>query len=125
MGKSKKDSKKSTKTFDSSDEEMDTTITATIEAATDEGIEVSSRDKVHVDTKPIPDTVSEPVKKALTKMGIMSLFEVQFKTLDAAMNGDDMIIQARTGSGKTLGFALPTVERLVQGGFHLNCHILG
>ena len=114
MGKSKKDSKKSTKTFDSSDEEMDTTITATIEAATDEGIEVSSRDKVHVATQPIPDTVSEPVKKALTKMGIMSLFEVQFKTLDAAMNGDDMIIQARTGSGKTLGFALPTVERLVQ-----------
>merc|ERR1712127_579615 len=31
-----------------------------------------------------------------------------------SMNGDDMIIQARTGSGKTLGFALPTVERLVQ-----------
>merc|ERR1711884_71941 len=63
---------------------------------------------------PIPESVSSEVKSALEKMKITSLFEVQYKSLDMAMNGDDMIIQARTGSGKTLGFVLPTVERLVQ-----------
>ena len=111
MGKNK-NSKKPTKKFESSDEEEEKPVVKTEEASTDEGFDENGKPKVK--TMPIPDSISSEVKSALAKMKITSLFEVQYKSLDMAMNGDDMIIQARTGSGKTLGFVLPTVERLVQ-----------
>ncbi|KAL4239678.1 Nucleolar RNA helicase 2 [Mactra antiquata] len=45
-------------------------------------------------------------------MGINHLFPVQYKSFEMTMEGTDVILQARTGTGKTLSFAIPLVEKL-------------
>ncbi|MDP3713273.1 MAG: DEAD/DEAH box helicase [Mycobacteriales bacterium] len=49
---------------------------------------------------------------ALDAMGITSPFPIQHMTLQIAMGGHDLIGQARTGTGKTLGFGVPLLERV-------------
>ena len=44
--------------------------------------------------------------------GIVSLFPVQHMTFNNVYAKEDMIVRDLTGSGKTLGFALPIVEYL-------------
>ncbi|XP_064633451.1 nucleolar RNA helicase 2-like [Lineus longissimus] len=56
--------------------------------------------------------LSEPVIERLKVKGIQYLFPIQSKTFDHVLAGQDMIAQARTGSGKTLSFVLPLVELL-------------
>ena len=46
-------------------------------------------------------------------MGIVSPFPIQEMTLPVALAGHDIIGQAKTGTGKTLGFGLPTIQRVV------------
>lgn len=47
-------------------------------------------------------------------MQIEKLFEVQSVTFEKTKNGNDLIVQAATGSGKTLSFVLPIMEKLIQ-----------
>lgn len=42
----------------------------------------------------------------------MSPFPIQEMTLPVALSGSDVIGQAKTGTGKTLGFGLPLLERV-------------
>eukprot|EP00301_Raphidiophrys_heterophryoidea_P011599 c17741_g1_i1.p1 GENE.c17741_g1_i1~~c17741_g1_i1.p1 ORF type:complete len:710 (+),score=183.07 c17741_g1_i1:88-2130(+) len=58
--------------------------------------------------------ISEVRKEILRKLSINSLFEIQAKTYSIVTEGKDLIARAQTGSGKTLGFALPIVERLSE-----------
>lgn len=51
--------------------------------------------------------------EALEAVGIMSPFPIQEMTLPVALAGSDVIGQAKTGTGKTLGFGLPLLERVV------------
>jgi superfamily II DNA/RNA helicase len=51
--------------------------------------------------------------EALTKAGITRAFAIQEYALPIAMRGTDLIGQAPTGTGKTLGFGLPMLERLL------------
>ena len=46
-------------------------------------------------------------------MGILEAFPIQEMTLPVALAGHDVIGQAKTGTGKTLGFALPLLEAVV------------
>ncbi|KAJ0056146.1 hypothetical protein NL108_003430, partial [Boleophthalmus pectinirostris] len=48
--------------------------------------------------------------------GVSYLFDIQVKTFDSVYDGDDVIAQARTGTGKTFSFALPLVEKLQKNG---------
>ncbi|MFE0028656.1 DEAD/DEAH box helicase [Amycolatopsis sp. NPDC059021] len=50
--------------------------------------------------------------KALGEAGIERTFAIQALTLPLAMAGDDLIGQARTGMGKTLGFGVPLLHRV-------------
>ncbi|HEX9888612.1 MAG TPA: DEAD/DEAH box helicase [Nitriliruptorales bacterium] len=50
--------------------------------------------------------------EALAEAGITEPFPIQELTLPVALDGHDVIGQARTGSGKTLGFGLPLLNRL-------------
>ena len=52
---------------------------------------------------------------ALERKGIQTAFPVQAATLPDALAGRDVLGRARTGSGKTLGFALPMIARLSAG----------
>lgn len=40
------------------------------------------------------------------------MFEIQAATFDAIFDGNDVLARARTGTGKTLAFALPVIEKL-------------
>ena len=59
---------------------------------------------------------------ALTKRAIaevlcyQTLTKVQAETLPLALQGIDLIAKARTGTGKTVAFLLPTIERLLAAG---------
>jgi superfamily II DNA/RNA helicase len=54
--------------------------------------------------------------EALAEVGITSPFPIQEMTLPLALTGADIIGQARTGTGKTLGFGLPLLQRIDTAG---------
>ncbi|MEU7475756.1 DEAD/DEAH box helicase [Lentzea sp. NPDC042327] len=56
--------------------------------------------------------VRDEIVKALGEAGIERTFAIQELTLPIALAGDDVIGQARTGTGKTLGFGVPLLHRL-------------
>ncbi|GHH57121.1 DEAD/DEAH box helicase [Lentzea cavernae] len=56
--------------------------------------------------------VREEIVKALSEAGIERTFAIQELTLPIALAGDDVIGQARTGTGKTLGFGVPLLHRV-------------
>ena len=51
--------------------------------------------------------------EALEAVGITTPFPIQEMTLPVALAGNDVIGQAKTGTGKTLGFGLPLLERVI------------
>jgi superfamily II DNA/RNA helicase len=56
--------------------------------------------------------IAEPICAALEAEGITTAFPIQALTLPVALDGHDLIGQARTGTGKTLAFGIPILERL-------------
>jgi len=57
--------------------------------------------------------VHPQIVEALAAAGILHPFPIQAMTLPVALGGHDIIGQAKTGTGKTLGFGLPLLERVV------------
>ena len=51
---------------------------------------------------------------ALERAGITTPFAIQEMTLSVALMGTDLIGQARTGTGKTLAFGIPVLQRSVS-----------
>ncbi|MDT4906130.1 MAG: hypothetical protein QOH52_4146 [Pseudonocardiales bacterium] len=56
--------------------------------------------------------VKPEIIEALADVGIVRTFAIQELTLPIALAGNDLIGQARTGMGKTLGFGVPLLNRL-------------
>jgi superfamily II DNA/RNA helicase len=56
--------------------------------------------------------IAEPICAALEAEGITTAFPIQALTLPVALAGHDLIGQARTGTGKTLAFGIPILQRL-------------
>ncbi|MCW2886696.1 MAG: box helicase domain protein [Streptosporangiaceae bacterium] len=52
---------------------------------------------------------------ALESEGIVDAFPIQALALPIALNGQDMVGQARTGTGKTFAFGIPLLQRVRQG----------
>ncbi len=59
--------------------------------------------------------ISDEICRGLEAAGIFTTFPIQALTLPLALRGQDIIGQARTGTGKTLAFGIPLLE-LVQDG---------
>jgi superfamily II DNA/RNA helicase len=59
--------------------------------------------------------VAEPICAALEAAGIITAFPIQALALPIALEGHDLIGQARTGTGKTLAFGVPILQRLDDG----------
>jgi len=57
--------------------------------------------------------IDDRVCSALTQAGITHPFPIQELTLPLALTGADLIGQARTGTGKTLAFGIPLVQRAI------------
>jgi superfamily II DNA/RNA helicase len=53
------------------------------------------------------------IADALESVGITTPFPIQQMTLPIALMGTDLIGQARTGTGKTLAFGIPVLQRIV------------
>jgi superfamily II DNA/RNA helicase len=53
------------------------------------------------------------IADALERAGIVTPFAIQEMTLSVALMGTDLIGQARTGTGKTLAFGIPILQRTV------------
>jgi superfamily II DNA/RNA helicase len=56
--------------------------------------------------------VAEPICAALEASGITAAFPIQALAVPIALEGQDLIGQARTGTGKTLAFGIPLLQRL-------------
>ncbi|MEK9809396.1 MAG: DEAD/DEAH box helicase [Candidatus Nanopelagicales bacterium] len=66
---------------------------------------------------PAPPTFLElgadaDIARALAETGIERAFPIQAMTLPLALEGRDLIGQAKTGTGKTLGFGIPLLQRV-------------
>jgi superfamily II DNA/RNA helicase len=57
--------------------------------------------------------VREDIVASLADAGITHPFPIQAMTLPVALSGHDIIGQAKTGTGKTLGFGIPALQRVV------------
>ena len=55
-----------------------------------------------------------PLVQALAKDGITVAFPIQSMTIEDALAGRDVCGKAKTGSGKTLGFGLPMLQRIAE-----------
>jgi ATP-dependent RNA helicase MSS116, mitochondrial len=48
------------------------------------------------------------------RMGIHTMTDVQRMTINECLDGSDVIAQARTGTGKTIAFLMPIIQRLMH-----------
>ncbi|XP_043700640.1 DEAD-box ATP-dependent RNA helicase 53, mitochondrial-like isoform X3 [Telopea speciosissima] len=58
--------------------------------------------------------IAPEIVSSLARRGITKLFPIQRAVLEPAMQGRDMIGRARTGTGKTLAFGIPIMDRIIQ-----------
>jgi len=78
-----------------------------------EGEELAARAPVKPESPLFADLgVRAETVQALADHGIIRTFAIQELTLPIALAGHDVIGQARTGTGKTLGFGVPILQRV-------------
>ena len=56
--------------------------------------------------------ISDDIKKAIDEMGFAKLTPIQERAIPKSLDGRDVMGQAQTGSGKTIAFAIPIIERI-------------
>jgi superfamily II DNA/RNA helicase len=78
---------------------------------------------LHAQAPVLPDSpafadfdINPEIVRALADVGIVRTFAIQELTLPIALAGNDLIGQARTGTGKTLGFGVPLLNQLTLPG---------
>ncbi|GAA4904585.1 superfamily II DNA/RNA helicase [Stackebrandtia albiflava] len=70
---------------------------------------------MHADSPSFSDLgVRTETVEALAAIGITQAFAIQEYAIPIAMRGNDIIGRAPTGTGKTLGFGVPILERVVS-----------
>nr|AAI08449.1 LOC398188 protein [Xenopus laevis] len=70
------------------------------------------KEKIDGDFSKFP--ISKDTIKNLQAKGVTYLFPIQSKTFHTVYSGKDVVVQARTGTGKTFSFGIPLVERLSE-----------
>ncbi|KAI1377803.1 DEAD-domain-containing protein [Hypoxylon crocopeplum] len=59
--------------------------------------------------------VNERIVRSITEdMGYEKMTDVQSLTINPALKGVDLVAQAKTGTGKTLGFLIPVLQRILE-----------
>ncbi|MGO4886191.1 DEAD/DEAH box helicase [Anaerobacillus sp. MEB173] len=59
--------------------------------------------------------IRKEINHSLKSLGIVSPTSIQERTIPTVLEGKDVIAQAQTGTGKTLAFVLPILERIDVG----------
>src|SRR5674476_1665575 len=88
---------------------MTTEETTTASDATKTPVAPAVPEKTFADFNVHPDIVA-----SLAEEGIIHPFPIQAMTLAVALGGHDIIGQAKTGTGKTLGFGIPMIQRVIS-----------
>ena len=60
--------------------------------------------------------LSADVRQAIDELGYTNPTPVQLAGFEPAVRGGSLVVQARTGTGKTAAFGLPLVDQLVRRG---------
>ena len=68
--------------------------------------------------------INPDIQRALDAQGIYTLSPIQAQSLPHALAGKDVIGQAQTGSGKTLCFVIPALEKIDQSNFSVQVVML-
>lgn len=71
-------------------------------------------DKREAQFMPYPEDMSSELSGFLRNQGIEKLYSHQFEMFNRAIRGENVIITTSTASGKTLGFLLPVVEKILK-----------
>ncbi|KGN40087.1 DEAD/DEAH box helicase [Knoellia aerolata] len=86
------------------------------EAIPDE-IAIEATKQATADVQTFADFSIHPdIVDALAGHGILTPFPIQAMTLPVALSGHDIIGQAKTGTGKTLGFGIPLLNKVIARG---------
>ncbi|HWO96161.1 MAG TPA: DEAD/DEAH box helicase [Bacillus sp. (in: firmicutes)] len=56
--------------------------------------------------------ISEQLRKSISEMGFEEATPIQSQTIPLALEGEDVIGQAQTGTGKTAAFGIPLTEKI-------------
>ncbi len=56
--------------------------------------------------------VNDQIKRAVVEMGFEAMTEIQKQTIPLLLDGQDVIGQSQTGTGKTAAFAIPILEKI-------------
>ncbi len=65
-------------------------------------------------TAPLPDWLDPRIRGALAERGIAELYVHQAAAIEAVRAGEDIVVVTPTASGKTLCYALPTLQALAD-----------
>ena len=68
--------------------------------------------------------INEKIINGLNAIGINEPTEIQKEIIPAALNGENLIGQSETGTGKTLAYLLPTIEKIDTSKKEMQCIIL-
>jgi len=68
--------------------------------------------------------LSEEIQRAVIDMGFIEMTPIQNAAIEPIIEGKDIIGQAQTGTGKTLAFSIPIIERLQKKGRNVEALIL-
>ena len=63
-----------------------------------------------------PLLLGPELERAFQALGYTQPFPVQAQTIPRVLTGQDLVVEAPTGSGKTVAFLAPLLHRLVKGG---------
>jgi superfamily II DNA/RNA helicase len=99
---------------ETADETPDLVVDSAVESSAEEPVApLAARAAVRDDSPAFSDFDIRPeIIEALAEVGIVKTFAIQELTLPIALAGGDLIGQARTGTGKTLGFGVPMLNRI-------------
>ncbi|HNC99330.1 MAG TPA: DEAD/DEAH box helicase, partial [Myxococcota bacterium] len=59
--------------------------------------------------------ISPEVLKGLTELGYAMATPIQAASIEPALAGKDLVLRAKTGTGKTAAFGIPIVEKVLAG----------
>lgn len=62
--------------------------------------------------------LDDRILKGIAKLGWMNPTKIQEKAIPLILEGKDVLIRAKTGSGKTAAFVIPLVQKIIKSKQH-------
>ena len=60
--------------------------------------------------------IKETILKGIQELGFTTPFPIQAQSIPLLLNGNDVVGQAHTGTGKTAAFGIPMLEHIANNG---------